>query len=123
MFVLLSSGRPCGADERFNNETENDQAIVGAQRRFHGALGMGHESSDVAFAVADSGNIVNCAVGIAGAVVGTVGRRIAENHLAVFFELSDRGFVAIVITIGMRDGNLEDLALLRGVGERRVPLL
>jgi hypothetical protein len=66
---------------------------------------------------------VNCAVGIAGVVVGTVGSGVAENHLAVLLELSERGFVAIVITVGVSDGDVENLAFLRGVGERRVGLL
>src|ERR1700674_2832725 len=84
---------------------------------------MGHESGDVALAAADSSDIVNCAVGIAGVVVRTVGSCVTENYLAVLFKPGERGFVAIVIAVKMRDGNPEDLTLLRGVGERRVRLL
>src|SRR5882762_5581598 len=84
---------------------------------------MGHEAGDVALAVADASDIANGAVGIAGAVVGTVGRRVAKNDLAIFLEVGERGFITVVIAIGMRDGKLEDLSLLRGVGERRVRLL
>src|SRR6266705_2709213 len=93
---------------------------------------MGHEAGDVALAVADSGDIVYCAVGIAGVVSflgsrkatdGTVGSCVAENHLAVLLEVGNRSFVAIVIAVGMRDGNSQDLVLLRAVGERSVRLL
>src|SRR5260370_1093901 len=93
---------------------------------------MGHESGDIAFAVADSSDIVNCAVGIAGVVsflrsrkatCGTVGSGVAENHLVIFLQVGHSGLVAMVIAVGMRDGNLEDLALLTGVGERCVCLL
>src|SRR5260370_2999231 len=93
---------------------------------------MGHESGDIAFAVADSSDIVNCAVGISGVVsflrsrkatCGSVGSGVAENHFVIFLQVSHSGLVAMVIAVGMRDGNLEDLALLTGVGERGVCLL
>src|SRR5467141_58296 len=84
---------------------------------------MGHESGDVTLAVADSGDIVYCTVGIAGVVVRTVGSCVAENHLAVLLELGKHGVIAVVIAIGVRDGNFEDLAIPRGVGERCVRLL
>src|SRR5258708_6232016 len=122
----------CGANERFDHRTENDQAISGAESGFHGALGMGHEAGDVAFAVADSSDIVNCAVGITSVVSflgsrkatdGTVGRCVAEDDLAILFEFGERGFVAGVIAIVVRDGSFQDLAVLRGVREGRVRLL
>src|SRR5216683_5387066 len=122
----------CGTDERFDHGTQNDQAVGRAESGFRGALGMGHEAGDVAFAVADARDIVNCAVGIAGVVsfLGsrkatdrTVGRGVAEDHLLIFLEFGERGFVAGVIAIVVRNGNLQDLALLRGVREGRVRLL
>src|SRR4029077_705418 len=119
----LSRCRLGRADERFDHGAENGQAVSGAECRFHSALGMRHESSDVALAVADSGDIVNCTVGIAGVVVGAVRSGVAEDHLAIFFEVRKRLFVAVVVAIRMRDGKLEDLSLLRGVGEQRVRLL
>src|SRR2546421_543111 len=61
---------------------------------------MGHETGDVALAVADSSDIVHCSVGIAGVIVGTVGSGVAENHLAVLLELSERSLVAEVIAVG-----------------------
>src|SRR5712692_10271436 len=84
---------------------------------------MRHQSGDVALAVADSSDIVNCAVGIAGVVVGTAGSGVTENHLAVLLEISKSNFITVVVAVRMRDVNLEDLALLRGVRERRVRLL
>src|SRR5712692_2125633 len=84
---------------------------------------MGHEAGDVTLAVADSSDIMNCAVGIAGVVVGTVGSGVAENHLAVLLELCKRGFITVVVAIGMRDGNFQDLTFLRGVGEGSIRLL
>src|SRR5258707_325999 len=120
--LCSSSGGLCGADERFDHGAENDQAIGGAESEFHGALGMGHQTGNVAFAVADSGDIVNRAVGIAGVVIRTVGRSVAEYNLTILFEFGHGSFVAIVIAVGVRDGNLEDLSLLRGVGEGRVRL-
>src|SRR5882762_4809011 len=84
---------------------------------------MRHQPGDIALAVADSGDIVDGAVGIAGIVVRTIGSRVTENHLAIFLEVHKRGSIAIVIAVGVRDGNLEDLSLLRDVGERRVRLL
>src|SRR6266403_1798373 len=57
------------ADERFDHGAENDQALVRAESGFHGALGMGHQSGDVAFAVADSGDVADSAIRIAGGIV------------------------------------------------------
>src|SRR5260370_7074430 len=54
----------CGANERFDHGTENDQAISGSESGFHGALGMGHQACDVAFANADSIVILNCSVAL-----------------------------------------------------------
>src|SRR5256885_8995384 len=76
---------------------------------------MGHETDNVALAVADSCDIVHCSVGIAGGIVGTVGSGVAENHLVVFLQLRERSLVAMVIAVRVRDGNLENLALLGGV--------
>src|SRR5713226_1003515 len=109
-------------DERFDHGAEDHQAISGAQCRFHGAFGMGHQPGDIALAVADSGDIADRAVGIAGVIVGAIRRRVTKDDLTIFLEGRERGFVAIVVAVAMRDGNLEDLALLRGVGERRVRL-
>src|SRR5216684_328568 len=63
-----SSGCLGSADERFDHGVENDQAIRGAESGFHDALGMGHQSRDVALAVADAGDVGHRAVGIAGGV-------------------------------------------------------
>src|SRR5260370_41378463 len=110
----------CGANERFDHGTENDQAISGAESGFHGALGMGHETGDGALAVANSSDIVKGTVRIACRIVCPVRRGVAENDLTIFLEFAERGFVAGVIAIVVGDGNLEGLALLIGVRERSV---
>ena len=74
---------------------------------------MGHQTGDVALAVADSSDIADCAVGIAGVVVFSVRSGVAENHLAVLLEVSERGFIAIVISVGVRDA-LQLQTSLRG---------
>jgi hypothetical protein len=38
----------------------------------------------------------------------------------IFFEFGECGFIAIVIAVAVGDGNFEDLAFLRGVGEGRI---
>src|SRR5216684_7934354 len=113
----------CSANERFDHRTENDQAISGAESGFHGALGMGHEAGDVAFAVADARDIVQGTVGIARRVVCSVRRGVAENDLTIFLEFGEHGFVAGVVAIVVRDGNFQDLAWPRGVGKGRIGLL
>jgi len=57
---------------------------------------MRHEASDVAFAIADSGDVVHRAVRIACFVIGAVGRCVAEKNLFVLFEVGDVGFVGRV---------------------------
>src|SRR5713226_487267 len=113
-----SSGCLGSADERFDNGVENDQAIRGAESGFHSAFRMGHETGDVAFAIANSSDIADGAVRVAGVVSflgsrkandGIIGRCVAENHLPVPLQLFKSGFVAIVIAVGVRDGNLEKL--------------
>src|SRR5258708_8193480 len=118
-----SSGGLCGANERFDHGTQNDQAISGAESGFHGAVGMGHETGDVALAVANSSDIVKGTVRIACRIVCSVRRGVAENDLTIFLEFGERGFVAGVIAIVVRDGNPEDLALLGRIREWRVGLL
>src|SRR5206468_5066181 len=94
-----------GAHERFDHGTENNQAIGRAESGFHRALGMRHQSSDVALVVADSSDIVQGTVGIACRVVCSVRRGVAENDLMIFLDLGERSFVAGVVAIVVRDGN------------------
>src|SRR5260370_39117091 len=94
LILPASSGGLGGADERFDHGVKNDQAIGGAESGFHGALGMRHEAGDVAFAVADAGDVVHRAVGIASAVIGAIRRCVAEDDLASLFKLGERGFIA-----------------------------
>src|SRR5467141_2784501 len=92
---------------------------------------MRHEASDVALAIANAGDIVNCSIGIAGVVspwcgreatYGAIRRRVAEYYLAIVFKLRECGFIAVVIAIRVRDGNFQNLPLLRSIGKRRVRL-
>ncbi len=119
----LSCRRLREADQRFDHGTEYRQTIGGTQRRFDGALGMRHQAGDVALAIADAGDIVHRAVGIAGGIVFSVGGRVTEDDLPIFLKIGERGFIAGVVAVGMRDGDFEDLALLRSVSERRIRLL
>jgi len=90
---------------------------------FDGALGMRHQTGDIAFATADASDVVHRAIGISCCVIGSVGRRVAEKNLFVLFEVGDVGFVGGVATVGVGDGNFQDLAFARGVRKRRVSLL
>jgi hypothetical protein len=114
--ATLRGGLGC-AYEGFDHGAEDYQAVFGVQGGFYGALGMGHEAGDVAFAIADASDVVCGTVGIAGVVVFAVGRGVAEQDLVIFFESGEHGFIAIVIAVAVGDGEFEDLAFLRGVGE------
>ncbi|OLC85595.1 MAG: hypothetical protein AUH88_06255 [Acidobacteria bacterium 13_1_40CM_4_61_5] len=84
---------------------------------------MRHEASNVALAVANAGDIVHRAVGIARGIAGSICRGVTENYLSVLLELLERGFVCRVIAVRMRNRNFENLILRGGVRERRVGLL
>src|SRR5207302_10999364 len=51
------------------------------------------------------------------------GRCVAKKNLFVLFEVGDAGFVGGVAAVGVRDGDFQDLAFPRGVGEGRIGLL
>ena len=112
-----------GANERFDHGLENHQSVGGIESRFDGALRMRHQAGNVAFAIANACDVVHRAVGISGGIIRSVRSRVAENDLAIFLEVRERRFVAGVVAVVVRDGNFQDLALLRGVGKRRVGLL
>src|SRR2546430_540012 len=114
-----SSGGLCCADEGFDHGFEDDEAVGGIERGFGGALGMRHEASDIAFAIADAGDVVHRAVGIACGVFGCVGRRIEEKILFFFCEVGDVGFVGGVAAVGVRNGNFQFLAVAR-IGKSHV---
>jgi len=82
--------------------------VGGIERGFHGALRMRHQAGDIAFAIADAGDIVHGAVGISGGVIGTVRCRVTEKNLFVLFEFGDGGFVSGVAAVGVRDGNFSE---------------
>jgi hypothetical protein len=117
--ATLRGGLGC-AYEGFDHGAEDYQAVLGVEDGFYGAFGMGHQASYVALAIADAGDVVCGAVGIAGVVVIPVGRGVAKKNLVIFLESGKRGFVAIVVAVAVGDGEFENLAFLGGVGEGRV---
>src|SRR5208337_5039276 len=117
---VCSRGGLGGAYQGFDHGAEDDEAVLGVEAGFHGAFRVGHEAGDVAPAIADAGDVVHGAVGIAGVVVGGVGRGVAEKDLVIFFDGGESGVVAIVVAVAVSDGDFKDLAFFRGVGERGV---
>src|SRR6476659_8368495 len=81
---------------------------------------MWHEAGDVAFAIADAGDVVHGAVWITGSVVGSLRSGVVKENLTVFLQLGERGIVDVIVAVAVSDGNLEDLALGGGAGEWRV---
>src|SRR5690349_16260881 len=102
VWTCSSSGLGC-ADQRFDQGMEQDEAVGGIESGFDGALGMGHKADNVAFAVADAGNVVDGAVRIARRVIGAVGCGVAENNLAILFQFSHGRVVAHVVAVVVRD--------------------
>src|SRR5262249_17505005 len=47
-----------------DDRAEDSQTVLAADRGFDGVLRMGHQPEDIAFAVADAGDVVQRAVGI-----------------------------------------------------------
>src|SRR6266568_2404787 len=122
----------CGANERFDHGAEYYETLGGTECRFHGAFGMGHEAGDVAFTIANAGDVGHRAVGIASGVSFFLGGRragdairrgVAEDDLAILFEFGERRIVNSVISVVMRDGNFQDLTLLGSRREGCVGLL
>src|SRR5579859_7048932 len=112
-----SAGSRC-ANQRFHHRAENDQPVGGSQRRFHRALGMRHQSGDVAFPVADARNVVQRTIRIARRIVRSVRCGVAKNYPPGFLQFRKRAFVDGVVAFVVRDGDPQDLSLLRGIGER-----
>src|SRR5260370_8293103 len=84
---------------------------------------MGDKAGDVALAAADPGDIADRAVRIAGVVVCSFWVRVAKDDLMIFFQRGEHSIVTSVISVVVRDGNFENLALLRSRREWRVRLL
>src|ERR1700733_1356165 len=112
-----------GAGETFNHGAQNHQAVGGAERQFRGALRMRHQADNVAFAVAETCDCSERAIGIGveivGAGVASVGVDVTENDLLVAFEFGECGRVAEVVAFHVRDGDFEDLSGSRRASERR----
>jgi len=118
-----SRGGLCRASEGFDHGVENHEAVGGVEGGLHGAFGMGHEAGDVAFTIADAGDIGHGAVGITGGVIGAVGRGVAKKDLMIFFEVGEGVGVASVVAVVMSDRDAEDLALGCGGGKGRIGFL
>ncbi len=103
---------------------EDDQAVGGAEWRFDGALGVGHQSENVALAVADSGDgcerAIRICVEILRAGRAAVGMNVAKNNLPVALEFGKRLRIAEIVPFHVRDGHFQHLAGLRGTGKRSV---
>ncbi len=71
---------------------------------------MRHQSGDVAFAIANAGDVVHRTVGIAGSVIRSVRRRVTKDDLAIFLEVRERCFIARIVAVVVRDGDCQNLA-------------
>src|SRR5260370_28498899 len=84
---------------------------------------MGDKAGDVALAAADPGDIACRRVVIGGVVGFSFWVRLAKDDLMIFFQRGEHSIVTSVISVVVRDGNFENLALLRSRREWRVRLL
>jgi len=72
--------------EPLKQRLENYEAVGGAELNFRGALGMGHHTQYVAFAITDAGDICDGAVRICRGVFTSIESCVTENNLIVAFE-------------------------------------
>src|SRR6185312_13231123 len=103
-----------GLDQSF----EQRLAVAAAEQRLHGVLRMRHQAHHRLGLVEHAGDVLDRAVGIAGAVDRSVGRAIAESDLAAILQPLQRVGVGEVIALGMGDRDLDHLADLVAVGEQ-----
>ena len=80
---------------------------------------MGHETEDVAAAIADPGDIVARAIGICGVSNGPVGVAIAKDDPLLTLQLVQSSVVAGVVSFRVRDRHPQHAAASQFVGERR----
>src|SRR5262249_44625541 len=105
--------------ERF----EDFEAFRGAKFGLTGALGMRHHSQDVAPWVADSGNVVERAVGISFRRHYSRSIGIAEDDAMVFVQFAERRVIAEVVAFHMADWDGKYLALPAGGREGSIGAL
>src|ERR1700684_1276030 len=99
---------------------ENDQSIVRAKRRFHGAFRMGHQSHDVAIAIANSGDVAERSIRICRRVLAPVRRGISKHNLMIALEIYERRLIAKIISVAVRDRQAQYLPWLGRGSEGRV---
>src|SRR5690242_8323169 len=76
--IVTKRYSPKGFDQAF----EQGLAVGAAEHRFGGVLRVGHQAQHRLGLVEDAGDIVNRAVGVAGAVDRAIWRAIAEGDLS-----------------------------------------
>ncbi len=86
----------------------------------HRAFRMRHQAHYVAPAIAYAGDIRERAVRIGRRVLAPVRRRVSKHNLFVSLQFGERRFVAIIISVAVRDRNLQHLAGGGRGGKRRV---
>src|ERR1700722_6963706 len=123
---------PVRSGKGLDHRTENYHAVCRSQQRLHSTLWMRHQAEDVTFAIADSRDRLQRPVRISFAVDCFRGisvfrnlcrrrrRDVAENYLVVAFEFGERGRLAEIVTVHVRDRNGQHLTRLGGAGKRGV---
>ncbi len=81
---------------------------------------MRHHAQDISFAIADSCDICDGAVGICVGVFAAIGSGVTKNDLIVAFESIKSCGIAEIISFAMADGNSQQVAAMGGAGEGRV---
>src|SRR5579859_1855166 len=97
--------------------------IMAAQDILTRAVRMGHEAENVPFFVADASDVFKGTIGIGFGCGFSLFITVFHDNLFAVFQLFQAIRVDEVISLPMGNGDLEDLALLAGIRERRVGLL
>ena len=110
MMAWVSGSFILGAErERLHHRRENAFAVLAAEPRVAGAVGVGHQAENVARAVANARDVRARAVGV-GRDGRLAGLRIdvAHEHLIVRLQFGQRGVVGVVTTLAVGDGHAQD---------------
>src|SRR5512134_2436701 len=99
---------------------EQDEAVGAAEHRLAGALRMRHEPDDVAFFVADAGDVVDGAVRVRQISDVPLRVAVAEDDPPGRLELPHHLGVGVVVALAVRNGNPQHLATRRKAGERGI---
>src|SRR5208283_4378583 len=93
--------------ERGEDAFENPFAVVAAEERFAGALGMRHQAGHVALFIADAGDVLQRAILIRCVGQISAGVAVLPYDLIVGLELRERVFVGEIATFTVGDGHAE----------------